>query len=89
MRSYKEVEAEGEIEIIKTEKFLEAVKKLSDYIITLPLSNKENDRLVELILKQTSIAQKDAFLQGADLTAKAIKALEGKPKERVIIYGKL
>mgnify|MGYP005771157959 CR=1 FL=1 len=89
MRNYKEVEAEGEIEIIKTEKFLGAVKELSDYIIALPLSNKENDRLVELILKQTSIAQKDAFLQGADLTAKAIKALEGKPKERVVIYGKL
>jgi len=89
MRSYKEVEAEGEIEIIKTEKFLDAVKELSDYIITLPLSNQENDRLVELILKQTSIAQKDAFLQGADLTAKAIKALAEKPKERVVIYGKL
>ncbi len=89
MRNYKEAEAEGEIEIIKTEKFLGAVKELSDYIIALPLSNKENDRLVELILKQTSIAQKDAFLQGADLTAKAIKALEGKSTERIIIYGKL
>ena len=53
------------IEIQRTEEFENVAHELGDFIKTLQLTQKQNDQLVDLMVKQVNIAEHGAFLQGA------------------------
>lgn len=48
----------------RTEAFYEAARSLGEYIKGLPLSGPENDRLIELTIRQVEEAEQGAFNQG-------------------------
>ncbi|EON73835.1 hypothetical protein [Lysinibacillus sphaericus] len=52
------------IEIERAEAFKQAVNELSDFLKALPLNHEDNDRLVALMVRNISEAEKGAFLQG-------------------------
>lgn len=58
------------IQIERTEEFLEAAKKVSEYIHSLPLSHEQNDTLVQMLLDQTQAAERSAFRFGLDMGIK-------------------
>jgi len=60
-------ETEPAIEINQTKEYLEIVQKLSEFIVSLPLSSTDNNKLINLMLEQTKKAREDAFLQGFEL----------------------
>ena len=53
-----------QIQMERTEDFYKAARALSDYLKPLPLSQSENDILVELIIRQVETAEQGAFIQG-------------------------
>ena len=53
-----------QIQMERTEDFYKAARVLSDYLKPLPLSQSENDILVELIIRQVETAEQGAFVQG-------------------------
>ena len=55
------------IEIPKSKEFLEHSKKLSEFIKKLSLSTEKNDDLINLLIKNLSIAKKDAFNRGFEV----------------------
>ena len=65
-----DVEEEYYIQIERTEEFLEAANKLSEYISNLPLSHTQNDTLVQLAVEQTQAAERSAFRFGLDMGVK-------------------
>ncbi len=52
------------IEIQRTPEFLEAAKRLSNFISGLPLSKEQNDHLVREMVGQIQLAERAAFMQG-------------------------
>lgn len=74
------------LEIIQSEEYLEKVKRVSDFINGLPLSNADNDKLISLMLDQNNQARTDAFLQGFDL---GVKVMKDNPEETPPTYTKL
>lgn len=65
-----DAEEESYIQIERTEEFLEAAKKLSEYISSLPLSYAQNDTLVHLTVEQVQAAERNAFRFGLDMGVK-------------------
>lgn len=59
--------ANATIEINRTNEFDNAAKELGDYIARLPLSHEQNDKLIELMLKQVNAAEEGSFLHGFKL----------------------
>lgn len=53
-----------EIEILQTAEYLQAVRKVSDIIKALPLTNEQNDKLIHALAEQNQIGRADAFKQG-------------------------
>lgn len=57
-------EQEPALVIERTESFYSTAMELSDFISTLPISRKENDRLIALIIQQVQTGEQGAFSQG-------------------------
>ena len=55
------------IQIERTQEFLEAAKRLSDFISSLPLNKEQNDRLVHEMIEQIQLAERSAFMQGFEI----------------------
>jgi hypothetical protein len=55
------------IEVERTPEFFEAAKELSDFIRGLPLSHADNDKLIELIIKNINLAETGAFMKGLEM----------------------
>ena len=55
---------EPSIEIERTADFHTIARQLSDKLKALPLSNEENDRFIDLMIKQVQEAERGAFMQG-------------------------
>lgn len=55
-----------DIEIEKGEDTKAAAQELSRFIAGLDLEPEVNDRLVELMVEQVNVAQRDAFFQGVE-----------------------
>ena len=47
--------------------FKRTAKELSDYILSLPLTNEQNDELVELIKNHVLIVEREAMEQGISI----------------------
>ena len=56
--------SDAAIALEHTEEYYKAARELSDYIKALPLSQPENDALIELIIAQVHHAGTGAFAQG-------------------------
>lgn len=56
---------DSEIVLQHTEQFYESAKQLSEFIKELPLTQPDNDKLIDLILQQMEDGTNDAFFQGA------------------------
>lgn len=48
----------------RSDKFHDVTRRLSDYLHSLNLSKEENDKLIQLMLKEVLMAEHDAFLHG-------------------------
>ncbi len=48
----------------RTEEFYKAARELSDFIKELPLSQPDNDKLINLIIQQVQAAEQGTFQQG-------------------------
>lgn len=55
------------VEMKRTDEFYQAARNISDYLHQLPLTQPENDRLVELFINQVNTAERGAFLQGFNM----------------------
>ena len=55
------------IQIERTQEFLEAAKRLSNFISGLPLNKEQNDHLVYEMIKQIQLAERSAFMQGFEI----------------------
>lgn len=76
---YRAADSMEGIKIKRTEEFKAAANELSECIKRLSLSREENDKLVELMVKQVQISEQAAFKQGMQLGIEATKAhMEGK-----------
>lgn len=53
----------------RTERFNDAVKKVSEYIEQLPLTSEENNKLISLLLDNIAAAEVDAFLFGINIAS--------------------
>lgn len=53
-----------EIPIQRTKRFFETAKALSEFIKALPLSNADNDRLIQMMIDHITEAEKGAFESG-------------------------
>lgn len=69
------------IELKRSEEFYKTAQNLSDYIKKLPLSNKENDTLVSIILEHVTAAEKSAFVQGFNMAKDFAGSCEEEPHE--------
>lgn len=58
--------AEINVSAGRSEKFVEAANALSAYIKELDLTAEQNDKLIQLMVEQVLVAEKDAFLYGAN-----------------------
>ena len=56
--------SEAAIPIERTEEFHKAAKALDDFIAALSLTQPNNDKLVNLIIKQVQASERGAFAQG-------------------------
>lgn len=56
----------------------DTAKELSEYIESLSLTNDQNDKLIDLMLKHNRVARREAFRQGIEfmLDAASIKSVE-------------
>lgn len=52
------------IEITKGAEFLRTAGELSDVIAALPLTEEQNNKLIQCIIEHTTAARKEAFAQG-------------------------
>ena len=52
------------VEIEKTEKYYQTAKDLSDYLLSLPLSNAENEHIIDLMVKHAHAAERSGYLNG-------------------------
>ena len=75
------------IEKERTQEFYNSAKELSGFINALPLSKKENDTLIKLMIGQVELAEQGAFNQGfkmgvafADYEAKKPQQFSANPK---------
>lgn len=66
------------IEFDNPEEYLDTAKELSEYIESLSLTNEQNDKLIDLMLKHNRVARREAFRQGIEfmLDAASIKSVE-------------
>lgn len=55
------------IEFDNPEEYLDTAKELSEYIESLSLTNDQNDKLIDLMLKHNRVARREAFRQGIGL----------------------
>lgn len=53
-----------EIQIERSEAFLQSAQRLSKFIQDLPLSQPDNDQLIALIIQQIQDGERQAFMQG-------------------------
>lgn len=53
-----------EIPIRRTKRFFETAKALSEFIKALPLSDADNDRLIQMMIDHITEAEKGAFESG-------------------------
>ena len=68
-------------EIPRSEKVMETAKNVSDYIKNLPLSNAQNDSLINLMMIHLLEAEHNAFMFGCDLGIKLGKDFSKEKKE--------
>ena len=61
------------VEIERTEEFKKSAKELSDYILSLPLTNEQNDELIKLIMNHVLVAESEAFGQGMTIEPRSLK----------------
>ncbi len=61
------------IEMERTNEFHQAIGKLGDYMKSLPLTQPENDRLIQLFVDQINAAERGAFIQGFNLAKEFAK----------------
>lgn len=52
------------VETERTAEFKRTAKELSDYILALPLTNEQNDKLIELIMNHVLLVEREAMVQG-------------------------
>ncbi len=67
----------------RSEQFLQTALAVSDYLETLPLTNEQNNNLVELICRNVNVAERDAFGLGINIAGYAA-ALAAKEKRQPI-----
>lgn len=65
----------------RTPRFYEAAEKLNAFIKSLPLGQKENDKLVHLMIEQVEAAEESAFNQGVRMGAEFTAYEAGKRQE--------
>lgn len=53
------------IEIEKGGEYLASAQRVSDFILSLPLSREQNDRLIKELAEHMRVARRDAWMQGA------------------------
>ena len=46
------------------QRFKRTAKELSDYILALPLTNEQNDKLIELIMNHVLLVEREAMVAG-------------------------
>ncbi len=56
--------SEAAIPIERTEEFYKVAKELDGFVAALPLTQPNNNRLVNLIIKQVQASEQGAFAQG-------------------------
>lgn len=72
-----------EIAIPRSERFIGIAQDLGDLIKSLPLSNKQNDDLVHLAVKQVTEAETNAFKEGVKMASALNKYMkENKSNEK-------
>lgn len=64
------------IEFERTESFYKAARELGDYIKGLPLTTKDNDRLIFLMIEQIQQAEQGAFERGFEMGVKLLKNID-------------
>ena len=64
------------VEIPKQAVFYRVTQELSDFIDSLPISREANNRLVELMTRQTIDAEHSGFLSGFEMGLKMQKQLD-------------
>lgn len=62
----------------RTKEFYARADALGAYLKALPLTNEQNDRLIDLMVKQVTAAETDAFLWGFGLSTEIAKSMIGK-----------
>lgn len=70
--------SEYSLNVPRTEGFNEITEELSNFISAISLNQPDNDRLVELIVRQISETEHGAYLAGFDMGIKIMKSLESK-----------
>ena len=60
-----------------TPEFMEAANAVGDYLKTLPLSNGQHNKLVELIIANIDVAEKGGFYAGINLGIAIAKDQDG------------
>ena len=55
----------------RTEDFLQTTRDVSDYLDTLPLTNEQNNKLIELLCKNVIAAERGAYILGINIAAHA------------------
>lgn len=65
----------------RTEDFHDIAYTLDDYVNALPISNEQNNKLLDLILKQVIVAEKDAFSFGIGLMGMALGIADSENRE--------
>lgn len=64
------------IEFERKESFHKAARELGDYIKGLPLTAKDNDRLMYLMIEQIHEAEQGAFERGFEMGIKLLKNMD-------------
>lgn len=54
----------------RSKEFVDVAKRLGDFIKGIPMDTYTNDKLVDLMVKQVNVAERDAFMFGFDMATK-------------------
>ena len=68
-------EADEVIHMENSPELLALVNEISEYIVSLPLTTEQNDKLVHILTEFQNQARKDAFTQGFELGIKVMTGL--------------
>lgn len=71
---------ENAIEIERTEDFYQIARELDGFIKALPISQADNDKLIEIIIRQVQAGEQGAFNQGFRMGSEFEKYRSGCPK---------